>query len=100
MIQADNRPALRCRVLDRWAYDVGVRPQFIEPGKPIQSAPIESQSVKALLGERPTAAAPVSTFERLVRTFGRPIESAIGLTRLFLFSRYSPRLTFRLPALV
>jgi AraC family transcriptional regulator, regulatory protein of adaptative response / DNA-3-methyladenine glycosylase II len=40
-------------------------------------------AVKALLGERLTAAAPISTIERLVRTFGRPIESAIGLTSLF-----------------
>jgi transposase InsO family protein len=35
-------PELRSRVLDRWAYDNGVRLQFIEPGKPIQNAYIES----------------------------------------------------------
>jgi putative transposase len=29
-------------VLDQWAYDNGVRLQFIEPGKPIQNAHIES----------------------------------------------------------
>jgi hypothetical protein len=28
--------------LDQWAYDNGVRLQFIEPGKPIQNAHIES----------------------------------------------------------
>lgn len=42
VIQADNGPELRGRVLDRWAYDNGVRLQFIEPGKPIQNAHIES----------------------------------------------------------
>jgi putative transposase len=35
-------PELRGRVLDQWAYDHGVRLQFIEPGKPIQNAYIES----------------------------------------------------------
>jgi putative transposase len=30
------------RCLDQWAYDHGVRLQFIEPGKPIQNAFIES----------------------------------------------------------
>jgi hypothetical protein len=29
-------------VLDQWAYEHGVRLQFIEPGKPIQNAHIES----------------------------------------------------------
>jgi putative transposase len=42
VIQADNGPELRGRVLDQWAYDHGVRLQFIEPGKPIQNAHIES----------------------------------------------------------
>ena len=42
VIQADNGPELRGRVLDPWAYDNGVRRQFIEPGKPIQHAHIES----------------------------------------------------------
>jgi AcrR family transcriptional regulator len=42
VIQADHSPELRCRALDQWAYDNGVRLQFIEPGKPIQSAHIES----------------------------------------------------------
>ena len=42
VIQADNGPELRVRALDQWAYDNGVRLQFIEPGKPIQNAHIES----------------------------------------------------------
>jgi putative transposase len=42
VIQADNGPELRGRVLDQWAYENGVRLQFIEPGKPIQNAYIES----------------------------------------------------------
>jgi putative transposase len=29
------------RTLDQWAYEHGVRLQFIEPGKPIQNAHIE-----------------------------------------------------------
>jgi transposase InsO family protein len=33
---------LRGRALDQWAYEHGVRLQFIEPGKPIQNAHIES----------------------------------------------------------
>ncbi len=42
MIQADNGPELRGRVLDQWAYEHGVKLQFIAPGKPIQNAYIES----------------------------------------------------------
>jgi transposase InsO family protein len=41
VIQADNGPELRGRVLDQWAYENGVRLQFIEPGKPIQKVHIE-----------------------------------------------------------
>jgi putative transposase len=41
-IQADNGPELRGRMLDQWAYEHGVRLQFIEPGKPVQNAHIES----------------------------------------------------------
>jgi putative transposase len=40
--QADNGPELRDRALDQWAHEHGVRLQFIEPGKPIQNAHIES----------------------------------------------------------
>jgi putative transposase len=42
VIQADNGPDLRGRTLDQWAYEHGVWLQFIEPGKPIQNAFIES----------------------------------------------------------
>lgn len=42
VIQADNGPELRGRALEQWAYEHGVRLQFIEPGKPIQNAHIES----------------------------------------------------------
>ncbi len=42
VIQADNGPELRGRALDQWAYEHDVRLQFIEPGKPIQNAHIES----------------------------------------------------------
>lgn len=41
-IVLDNGPELTSRVLDQWAYAHGVRLQFIEPGKPIQNAFIES----------------------------------------------------------
>jgi hypothetical protein len=36
VIRADNGPELRGRVLDQWAYDHGVRLQFIEPSKPLR----------------------------------------------------------------
>jgi putative transposase len=42
VIQSDNGPEFRGRVMDEWAYTRGVRLQFIEPGKPIQNAFIES----------------------------------------------------------
>jgi transposase InsO family protein len=42
VIQADKGPELRGRALDQWACEHGVRLQFIEPGKPIQNAHIES----------------------------------------------------------
>ncbi len=42
VIQSDNGPEFTSRVLDQWAYDNHVRLQFIEPGKPIQNAFIES----------------------------------------------------------
>ncbi len=35
-------PEFTGRVLDQWAYERGVKLQFIEPGKPIQNALIES----------------------------------------------------------
>jgi len=42
VIQTDNGPEFTSRALDQWAYECGVRIQFIEPGKPIQNAFIES----------------------------------------------------------
>jgi putative transposase len=42
IIRSDNGPEFRGRVMDEWAYSCGVRLQFIEPGKPIQNAFIES----------------------------------------------------------
>jgi putative transposase len=41
-IQLDNGPELTSRVLDQWAYERGVQLRFIEPGKPVQNAFIES----------------------------------------------------------
>lgn len=38
----DNGPELTGRALDQWAYAQGVRLHFIEPGKPVQNAVIES----------------------------------------------------------
>lgn len=42
VILTDNGPEFTGRVLDQWADDNHVRQQFIEPGKPIQNAFIES----------------------------------------------------------
>lgn len=38
----DNGPEFTRRVLDTWAYQHGVQLHFIEPGKPVQNAFIES----------------------------------------------------------
>jgi putative transposase len=42
VILSDNGPEFTGGVLDQWAHDNKVRLQFIEPGKPIQNAFIES----------------------------------------------------------
>ncbi len=42
LIQSDNGPEFTSRALDQWAYRHQVHLQFIEPGKPIQNAFIES----------------------------------------------------------
>jgi putative transposase len=42
VIQSDNGCEFTSRVMDHWAYEHGVKLQFIEPGKPIQNAFIES----------------------------------------------------------
>jgi putative transposase len=38
----DNGPELAGKAVDQWAYERGVRLRFIEPGKPIQNAFVES----------------------------------------------------------
>ncbi len=42
MLVVDNGPELRGRDLDRWAHGHGVKLFFIDPGKPMQNASIES----------------------------------------------------------
>ncbi len=42
VIVVDNGPELISKALDEWAYRNRVRPHFIEPGKPIQNAFVES----------------------------------------------------------
>jgi putative transposase len=41
-IVVDNGPEFAGRVLDRWAYERGVHLHFIDPGKPVQNAFVES----------------------------------------------------------
>jgi putative transposase len=41
-ITLDNGPEFRSRALDQWAYEHGVALEFIQPGKPIQNAVMES----------------------------------------------------------
>jgi len=41
-IQTDNGPEFTSRALDQWAYKLGIKHHFIEPGKPTQNAHIES----------------------------------------------------------
>jgi putative transposase len=42
VIVCDNGPEFRSEALDQWAYQYGVHLAFIEPGKPVQNAYIES----------------------------------------------------------
>ena len=42
MLQSDNGPEFRGWSMDQWAQGRGARLHFIEPGKPIQNAFIES----------------------------------------------------------
>ena len=42
LITVDNGPEFAGRVLDAWAYTHGVQLHFIDPGKPVQNAYIES----------------------------------------------------------
>lgn len=41
-ISVDNGPEFRSTALDAWAYEHGVALEFIQPGKPIQNAVVES----------------------------------------------------------
>src|SRR6185437_5569628 len=41
LIRTDNGPEFAGRALDQWAYDQGVRLEFIQPGKPSQNGYIE-----------------------------------------------------------
>jgi putative transposase len=41
-IVMDNGPELTSKALDQWAYERGVHLRFIQPGKPVQNAFIES----------------------------------------------------------
>lgn len=42
VIQTDNGPEFTSKALDQWAYRLGIKHHFIEPGKPTQNAHIES----------------------------------------------------------
>lgn len=42
VIQVDNGPGFVSKALDAWAHEYGVKLQFIRPGKPVESAHIES----------------------------------------------------------
>lgn len=41
-LRTDNGPEFAGTVLDQWAHDRGIQLDFIEPGKPVQNAYIES----------------------------------------------------------
>ena len=38
----DNGPEFTSKALDKWAYERGVKLHFIDPGKPVQNAFVES----------------------------------------------------------
>ncbi len=42
ILVSDNGPEFTSRALDAWAYQNGVRLHFIQPGKPVQNAFVES----------------------------------------------------------
>jgi putative transposase len=41
-IVLENGPELAGKALDQWAYERGVQLRFIQPGKPVQNAYVES----------------------------------------------------------
>src|SRR5262249_28726513 len=41
-IRVDNGPEFRSKALDQWAYEHEVALEFIQPGKPVQNAAVES----------------------------------------------------------
>jgi putative transposase len=45
-ITVDHGPEFEGQVLDAWAYQAGVRLNFIRPGKPIENAYIESWRIE------------------------------------------------------
>ncbi|MFC3834077.1 integrase core domain-containing protein [Deinococcus rufus] len=42
VLLTDNKPEFTGRAVDQWAYTQGIAHQFIDPGKPVQNAYIES----------------------------------------------------------
>ena len=42
VLLSDNGPEFASKVLDQWAYEQGIQQEFIDPGKPVQNAYIES----------------------------------------------------------
>jgi putative transposase len=46
VIQVDNGPEFISQAADQWAFSNGVRSHFIDPGKPVQNAFIESLNGK------------------------------------------------------
>jgi putative transposase len=42
VIRVDNGPEFTSKALDQWAYENGIRLDFIRPGKPVENAFIES----------------------------------------------------------
>ena len=48
VLVTDNEPEFAGQALDAWAYQRGVRLHFIEPGKPVQNAFVESFNGPAL----------------------------------------------------
>jgi putative transposase len=86
-IVVDNGPEFAGRVLDRWAYERGVHLHFIDPGKPVQNAFVESFNGKfrdQCLNEHwfvdlADASRIIETFRRDYNSY-RPHSSLGGLT--------------------